>query len=87
MARSGVKFGRKMEDAIAALLSQRNVDEAARTAGIGRHNRSPLCHALRGQDIHHSVREHKQDNSAGNRERRRKGDGLARAQMIADDCR
>jgi hypothetical protein len=35
MARSGVKFGRKMEDAIAALLSQRNVDEAARTAGIG----------------------------------------------------
>ena|SRR5713226_6805461 len=35
MARSGVKFGRKMEDAIAALLSQRNVDEAARAAGIG----------------------------------------------------
>jgi hypothetical protein len=35
MARSGVKFGRKMEDAIAALLSQRNVDEAARSAGIG----------------------------------------------------
>jgi hypothetical protein len=35
MARSGVKFGRKMEDAIAALLTQRNVDEAARTAGIG----------------------------------------------------
>ena len=35
MARSGVKFGRKTEDAIAALLSQRNVDEAARTAGIG----------------------------------------------------
>ena len=35
MARSGVKFGRTMEDAIAALLSQRNVDEAARSAGIG----------------------------------------------------
>ena len=35
MARSGVKFGRKMEDAIAALLTQRNVDEAAHTAGIG----------------------------------------------------
>src|ERR1700704_6269907 len=35
MARSGVRFGRKTEDAIAALLSQRNVDEAARTAGIG----------------------------------------------------
>src|SRR6202171_6287543 len=35
MARSGVKFGRKMEDAIAALLSQRNVEEAARSAGIG----------------------------------------------------
>jgi hypothetical protein len=35
MKRTGVKFGRKMEDAIAALLSQRNVDEAARVAGIG----------------------------------------------------
>src|ERR1700688_1581610 len=35
MARSGAKFGRKMADAIAALLSQRNVDEAARSAGIG----------------------------------------------------
>jgi len=29
------KFGRKQEDAIAALLTQRNVEEAARTAGIG----------------------------------------------------
>ena len=35
MTGHGAKFGRKMEDAIAALLSQRNVDEAARTAGIG----------------------------------------------------
>ena len=35
MARSGVKFGRKMEDAIVALLSQRNVEDAARAAGIG----------------------------------------------------
>jgi len=30
----GSKFGRKMEAAIAALLTQRNVEEAARTAGI-----------------------------------------------------
>jgi len=29
------KFGRKQEDAIAALLSQRNVEEAARSIGIG----------------------------------------------------
>ncbi len=35
MAGHGEKFGRKKEDAIAALLSQRNVDEAARAAGIG----------------------------------------------------
>jgi len=35
MTGHGAKFGRKMEDAIAALLSQRNVDEAARSAGIG----------------------------------------------------
>jgi hypothetical protein len=30
----GAKFGRKQEEAIAALLSQRNVDEAARVVGI-----------------------------------------------------
>ena len=29
------KFGRKQEEAIAALLTQRNVEEAAREAGIG----------------------------------------------------
>jgi hypothetical protein len=31
----GSKFGRKKEAAIAALLTQRNVEEAARVAGIG----------------------------------------------------
>ena len=35
MAGHGEKFGRKKEEAIAALLSQRNLEEAARTAGIG----------------------------------------------------
>ena len=30
----GAKFGRKQEAAIAALLSQRNVDEAARVVGV-----------------------------------------------------
>jgi len=35
MAGHGEKFGRKKEDAIAALLSQRNLEEAARTAGVG----------------------------------------------------
>jgi hypothetical protein len=29
------KFGRKQEDAIAALLTQRNMEDAARAAGIG----------------------------------------------------
>lgn len=31
----GAKFGRKKEEAIAALLTQRSVEEAARTVGIG----------------------------------------------------
>src|ERR1700691_1259677 len=31
----GSKFGRKKEAAIAALLTQRNVEEAARLAGVG----------------------------------------------------
>ena len=35
MAGHGEKFGRKKEEAIAALLSQRNLEEAARAAGIG----------------------------------------------------
>jgi hypothetical protein len=35
MAGHGEKFGRKQEEAIAALLSQRNVEEAARVAGVG----------------------------------------------------
>jgi hypothetical protein len=35
MAGHGSKFGRKQEDAIAALLSHRNIDEAASAAGVG----------------------------------------------------
>ena len=35
MTGHGSKFGRKKQEAIAALLSQRNIEEAARTAGIG----------------------------------------------------
>jgi len=35
MARHGEKFGRKKEDAIAALLSQPSVEQAARVAGVG----------------------------------------------------
>jgi transposase-like protein len=31
----GTKFGRKQEEAIAALLTQRNVEEAAKAVGIG----------------------------------------------------
>src|SRR4051812_6446349 len=34
MTGHGAKFGRKMEDAIAALLTQRNTEEAARSVGI-----------------------------------------------------
>jgi len=35
MVGHGAKFGRKKEEAIAALLTQRNIEEAARTVGIG----------------------------------------------------
>src|SRR5580704_6848991 len=34
MTRTGTKFGRKMEEAIAALLTQRNVEEAARAINV-----------------------------------------------------
>jgi hypothetical protein len=35
MAGHGEKLGRKQEDAIAALLSQRTVEEAAHVTGVG----------------------------------------------------
>ena len=35
MKAPGGKFGRKKEEAITALLTQRNIEEAAKTAGIG----------------------------------------------------
>ena len=35
MVGHGSKFTRKMEEAIAALLTQRNIEDAAKTAGIG----------------------------------------------------
>jgi transposase-like protein len=31
----GAKFGRKLEEAVAAMLTQRNLDEVARSIGIG----------------------------------------------------
>src|SRR5450759_3172007 len=33
----GAKFGRKQEEAIAALLTQRNIEEAARATGVAPH--------------------------------------------------
>jgi hypothetical protein len=35
MVGHGAKFGRKKEDAVAALLTQRNIEEAAKAAGVG----------------------------------------------------
>jgi len=35
MTGHGAKFGRKKEEAIAALLSHRSIEEAARAAGVG----------------------------------------------------
>src|ERR1017187_10374615 len=35
MATAGSKFTRKKEEAIAALLSQRNIEEAAKSIGVG----------------------------------------------------
>src|SRR5947209_5390949 len=34
MIRTGTKFGRKMEEAIAALMTQRNVEEAAKSINV-----------------------------------------------------
>jgi len=54
MAARGATLGRKQEDAIAALLTQRNVEEAARTAGIGTRT---LLRWLRVPDFQKAYRE------------------------------
>ena len=55
MAGHGEKFGRKQEEAIAALLSQRNLEDAARVAPVavrdvavatGPHGRSDIVRTL-----------------------------------------
>jgi hypothetical protein len=48
MKAPGGKFGRKKDEAIAALLTQRNIEEAAKTAGIPRARLCQLHTALRG---------------------------------------
>jgi transposase-like protein len=54
MVGHGAKFGRKQEDAIAALLSQRNVEEAARSVGIGTNT---LLRWLKLPDFHAAYRD------------------------------
>ena len=51
----GAKFGRKMEEAIAALLTQRNIEESAKAVGISPSTlitwmKQPECPG-RGRDI------------------------------------
>jgi len=53
MVGHGAKFTRKKEEAIAALLVQRNVEEAARAAGIGTQT------LLRWLKLPEFVREHR----------------------------
>jgi hypothetical protein len=38
----GTKFGRKKEEAIAALLTQRTTEDAARAIGVARHLKIPI---------------------------------------------
>src|ERR1700692_148018 len=54
MVGPGSKFTRKKEEAIAALLTQRNVEEAARAAGIGTQT---LLRWLKIPEFHTAYRE------------------------------
>ncbi len=54
MVGHGSKFGRKKEEAIAALLTNRNIEEAARAAGIGTQT---LIRWLKVPEFQHAYRE------------------------------
>jgi hypothetical protein len=54
MKAPGGKFGRKKEEAIAALLTQRNIEEAAKVAGIGA---TPLLRWLKVPEFQKAYRE------------------------------
>jgi len=58
MVTPGSKFTRKKEEAIAALMTQRNVEEAARAAGIGHQT---LLRWLRLPEFQDSYREARRD--------------------------
>jgi hypothetical protein len=50
MTGHGAKFGRKKEEAIAALLMSRNVEEAAKSIGISTQTTRTLAQAAGVQD-------------------------------------
>jgi len=54
MTRTATKFGRKMEEAIAALLTQRNIEEAAKAAGISTRT---LLRWMKGPEFQKAYRE------------------------------
>lgn len=54
----GTKFGRKKEEAVVALLSQRNVEEAARVAGL---SASTLLRWLQVPEFQQSYRQARRD--------------------------
>jgi hypothetical protein len=58
MATQGTKFARKQEDAIAALLTLRNVEEAAHAAGIGFRT---LCRWLKQPEFATAYRQARRD--------------------------
>jgi hypothetical protein len=58
MVGHGAKFGRKKEAAVVALLSQRNVEEAARVAGV---SASTLLRWLQVPEFQQSYRQARRD--------------------------
>jgi transposase-like protein len=58
MVGHGAKFGRKKEEAVVALLSQRNVEEAARLAGI---SASTLLRWLQVPEFQQTYRQARRD--------------------------
>ena len=79
MVGHGAKFGRKKEEAIAALLTQRNVEEAARVAGIGTQT---LYRWMKNPEFNAAYRRAKRDTFGQAYARLQQGAGAAAATML-----
>ena len=79
MTGHGAKFGRKMEAAVAALLTQRNVEEAAKSVGVAS---KTLLRWQRVPEFQAALRQARADAYAQTKARLQQGSGAAASVLL-----